>query len=146
MSNTLSIGEVAQRTGVSISALHFYERKGLIQSQRSNANHRLYPRSIIRRVTIIQVAQKVGMPLKEIAEALKALPNRKNISAQDWEKVSTGWRDDLDNRIDLLIGLRDQLNQCVGCGCLSLEECSLANKDDVLAEKGAGAHLLTNTA
>ena len=142
MASELTIGEVAHRTGVAVSALRFYERKGLIRSQRTAANHRVYARSVIRRVTIIQVAQKAGLSLAEIARAFAQLPMDRTISAADWAKVSTEWRNTVDQRIALLQGLRDQLTGCIGCGCLSVDECPLANKDDALAILGAGAHLL----
>lgn len=144
MEKELTIGEVAQRTGVAVSALHFYERKGLIQSERSAANHRVFPRSIIRRVTIIQVAQKAGITLAEVASALDGLPKDRPISARDWAKVSTAWRNRLNRRISLLTSLRDDLAGCIGCGCLSIDACPLANKDDRLAAKGSGAQLLTD--
>ena len=142
MQTEITIGEVAARTGIAVSALHFYERKGLIHSERSASNHRIYPRSILRRVTIIQIAQKAGMSLAEIAEAFGQLPKDRPISVKDWARVSKVWRDALDLRINLLQGLRDDLTGCIGCGCLSVDECPLANKDDKLAELGTGAHLL----
>lgn len=142
MSVELSVGEVASRTGVSVSALHFYERKKLIRSNRTASNHRVYPRNIIRRVTVIQIAQRAGLSLFEIADALEALPKDKAISTKDWARVSTAWRNDLDERIKLLISLREELTGCIGCGCLSVDECPLANKDDKLSELGSGPHLL----
>lgn len=142
MASELAIGEVSERTGVSVSALHFYERKNLIRSQRTSSNHRVYPRNIIRRVTVIQIAQRAGLSLAEIAAALDQLPEDRAISASDWGRVSTTWRDDLTQRIELLTNLRDELTGCIGCGCLSVNECPLANKDDKLAKFGAGAHLL----
>lgn len=142
MAGELAIGVVSERTGVSVSALHFYERKNLIRSQRTASNHRVYPRNIIRRVTVIQIAQRAGLSLAAIAGALDQLPKDRAISARDWGRVSTVWRDDLTERIELLTSLRDELTGCIGCGCLSVDECPLANKDDKLAELGAGAHLL----
>ncbi|MGY9036586.1 MAG: redox-sensitive transcriptional activator SoxR [Rhodobacterales bacterium] len=142
MAGELPIGEVSDRTGVSVSALHFYERKNLIRSQRTGSNHRVYPRNIIRRVTVIQIAQRAGLSLAAIAHALDQLPKDRAISAMDWGRVSTAWRDDLTERIELLTSLRDELTGCIGCGCLSVDECPLANKGDKLAELGAGAHLL----
>lgn len=138
----LSVGEVATRTGVSVSALHFYERKKLIKSERTASNHRVYPRNIIRRVTVIQIAQKAGLSLAEISSALEALPKDRTISAKDWARVSTVWRDGLTTRIKLLNSLRDELTGCIGCGCLSVDECPLANADDKLSELGSGPHLL----
>ncbi|MEM9474728.1 MAG: redox-sensitive transcriptional activator SoxR [Pseudomonadota bacterium] len=142
MAHELTVGEVARRTGVAVSALHFYERKGLIRSERSAANHRVYPRNIIRRVTIIQIAQKAGVSLTEVARAFATLPTDRAISAKDWARVSTLWRDGLQDRIALLTALRDDLTGCIGCGCLSVDECPLANTDDKLGALGAGAHLL----
>lgn len=142
METGLTIGEVATRTGVAVSALHFYERKGLIRSERNAANHRVFPRSIIRRVTVIQIAQKAGITLAEVAAAFEKLPRHRPISARDWAQVSTVWRNRLDRRISLLASLRDELDGCIGCGCLSIDACPLANKDDRLAAKGAGAQLL----
>mgnify|MGYP001794506432 CR=1 FL=1 len=141
----LTVGEVAKRTGVSISALHFYERRGLIRSERTPSNHRVYPRNVIRRVTVIQIAQRAGLSLAEIASALDPLPNDRAISAKDWAQVSTRWRDDLSARIALLTSLRDDLTGCIGCGCLSVDECPLANADDKLSKLGSGPHLLGNT-
>jgi len=137
----LSVGEVARRTGVAVSALHFYERKGLIWSERSRANHRVYTRSVIRRVTVIQIAQRAGLTLNEIAAAFAPLPKDRAISAKDWETVSTAWRDTLTERIALMTSLRDDLTRCIGCGCLSVDECPLANEGDRLATRGPGAHL-----
>ena len=142
MAHELTVGEVARRTGVAVSALHFYERKGLIRSERSPANHRVYPRNIIRRVTIIQIAQKAGVSLAEVARAFATLPTDRASSAQDWAWGSTIWRDGLQDRIALLTALRDDLTGCIGCGCLSVDECPLATTDDKLAALGAGAHLL----
>ncbi|MEM6409688.1 MAG: redox-sensitive transcriptional activator SoxR [Pseudomonadota bacterium] len=142
LASELSVGEVAERTGVAVSALHFYERKGLIHSERTASNHRVYRRSVIRRVTVIQVAQRAGLSLAEIAAALEALPMDRAISVKDWALVSTNWRDVLEERIALLKGLRDNLTSCIGCGCLSVDECPLVNEGDRLADRGAGAHLL----
>ena len=141
----LSIGDVAKRTGVSISALHFYERKGLIRSERDSANRRIYARSIIRQVTVIKIAQKVGISLADIAEAFNNFPEDSQITAKDWSNVSATWRDELNIRINLLTSLRDELAGCIGCGCLSIDVCPLVNKNDKLSSKGAGAHLLDST-
>ena len=138
----LSIGEVARRTGVSVSALHFYERKDLIHSERTASNHRVYARNVIRRVTVIQIAQRAGLSLAEIARALAHLPKDRAISVKDWTRVSKEWRDDLSARIDLLTSLRDELTGCIGCGCLSVDACPLANADDKLSKLGSGPHLL----
>jgi MerR family redox-sensitive transcriptional activator SoxR len=138
----LSVGELAARSGVAVSALHFYEAKGLIVSLRSNGNQRRYPRGMLRRVALIKVAQRTGIPLAEIKAALDTLPMDRASSAEDWRRLSAGWRADLDARIRALTAMRDQLDSCIGCGCLSLEECPLRNPGDVLGEKGPGAHLL----
>ncbi|MDF3935940.1 redox-sensitive transcriptional activator SoxR [Pseudomonas citronellolis] len=136
----LSVGELARRSGVAVSALHFYEAKGLIHSTRNAGNQRRYPRDALRRVAVIKVAQRVGIPLGEIAEALAGLPAGRSPLAADWARLSARWRDDLDERIAKLMLLRDQLNGCIGCGCLSLDACPLRNPGDRLAEQGPGAH------
>ena len=136
----LSVGELARRSGVAVSALHFYEAKGLIASNRNAGNQRRYPREALRRVAVIKVAQRVGIPLAEIAGALSALPQGRNPTAADWAALSARWREDLDQRIAKLQMLRDQLDGCIGCGCLSLEACPLRNPGDQLAAEGPGAH------
>jgi MerR family redox-sensitive transcriptional activator SoxR len=138
----LSVGEVARRSGVAVSALHFYEAKGLIRSTRSSGNQRRYPREVLRRVAIIKVAQRVGLPLAAIRKALASLPEGRTPNAADWKALSTAWRAELDLRIDRLTKLRDQLDQCIGCGCLSVESCRLRNPHDELAKEGPGARLL----
>lgn len=138
----ISIGELSCRTGVAVSALHFYERKGLITARRTRANHRVYPRSAIRLVTVIQIAQRAGLSLGEIAEALAPYPSDRALSVQSWDSLSSAWRDALDARISLLTRLRDTLSSCIGCGCLSLESCPLANEGDRLAALGPGAHIV----
>lgn len=138
----LSVGEVAQRAGVAVSALHFYEQKGLIRSARSSGNQRRYPRGVLRRVALIKVAQRVGIPLAEVAQALAVLPPDRRPNAEDWRKLSRAWRADLDARITRLQRMRDQLDGCIGCGCLSLTDCPLRNPDDALAAEGSGARLL----
>ena len=136
----LSVGELARRSGVAVSALHFYEAKGLIASYRNAGNQRRYPRETLRRVAVIKVAQRVGIPLVEIAAALGELPQGRNPTAADWAALSARWREDLDQRIDKLLLLRNQLDGCIGCGCLSLEACPLRNPGDQLATRGPGAH------
>jgi len=138
----LSVGEVAERSGVAVSTLHFYEAKGLIHSNRNRGNQRRYPRSVLRRVAVIKVAQKTGIPLAEIGEALSVLPHDRPLTAEDWRQLSERWRDALDRRIDQLQSLRDHLTGCIGCGCLSMSDCPLRNPMDTLAEKGGGPHLL----
>ncbi|MHA1566810.1 MAG: redox-sensitive transcriptional activator SoxR, partial [Alphaproteobacteria bacterium] len=138
----LSVGEVAARGGIAVSAIHFYESKGLIESWRNNRNHRRYPRGVLRRLSVIKVAQRAGIPLREIKEALATLPNENNVTAGDWSKLATEWRADLDDRINRLTRLRESLGDCIGCGCLSVKECELMNADDKLSEQGSGPRLL----
>lgn len=138
----LGVGEVAKRSGVAVSALHFYERKGLIRSRRSDGNQRRYPREVLRRVAVIKVAQRVGIPLAEIREALSALPDERTPTAEDWQALSRNWRADLDQRIERLVRLRDELDGCIACGCLSIKDCPLRNPWDVLSEEGPGPRLL----
>ncbi len=141
-SRFLSVGEVARRAGVAVSALHFYETRGLIQSLRSPGNQRRYPRGVLRRVAVIKVAQRAGVPLAEIATALAALPDGRAPTAADWAAMSVRWKADLEARIERLGRLRDQLSLCIGCGCLSLDTCPLRNPDDRLGGAGPGARLL----
>jgi len=138
----LTPGEVARRSGVAVSALHFYERKGLIHSVRSSGNQRRYTRDVLRRVAVIKVAQRIGIPLAEIGRALAELPEGRTPNAHDWKRLSARWRQDLDERIRGLTQLRDQLDGCIGCGCLSINACRLRNPLDELSEEGAGPRLL----
>lgn len=138
----LTIGEVAKRSGLAVSALHFYERRHLISSTRTEGNQRRYPRDVLRRLAVIQVAQRVGVPLKEIAEALRTLPQGRTPTRRDWTRLSAHWRASLDARIDGLTRLRDQLDTCIGCGCLSIRRCGLYNPGDVRAGAGPGPRLL----
>lgn len=142
MEQTLKVGELAQRSGVSVSALHFYEKKGLIRSTRNSGNQRLYPRAVLRRVAIIKVAQQLGMSLAEIKQAIAILPMNKSASQADWQKLSQFWHAQLEARIAKLSKLRDELSSCIGCGCLSVDACALRNPDDELGLDGAGAVLL----
>jgi MerR family redox-sensitive transcriptional activator SoxR len=142
MPRELSVGEVAERSGIAVSTLHFYETKGLIHSQRNRGNQRRYPRSILRRVAVIKVAQRTGIPLSEIADALSVLPHDRPLTVQDWRKLSETWRRQLDDRIARLTKLRNQLDGCIGCGCLSMRECPLRNPLDALAAEGPGPRLL----
>ncbi|QHG66051.1 redox-sensitive transcriptional activator SoxR [Pseudomonas putida] len=137
----LSVGQLAARSGVAVTALHFYETKGLIQSTRNAGNQRRYPRAMLRRVAVIKMAQRLGIPLAEIASALAALPNDHTPTAEDWQRLSARWREDLNHRIDEMVRLRDQLDGCIGCGCMSLKECPLRNRQDHLADEGPGPHL-----
>lgn len=138
----LTVGEVAKRTGVAVSALRFYESKGLIKSRRSAGNHRLYPREVLRRIAVIKVAQRTGLSLDEIRTYLAQLPDSRRPTKADWTRLSTAWKADLQERIAQLIRLRDQLDECIGCGCLSLADCPLRNPDDELAAEGPGPRLL----
>ena len=138
----LSVGEVARRSGLAVSALHFYEAEGLIRSHRTQGNQRRYAREVLRRVAIIKVAQRAGMPLKTIREAFKALPQERTPTVADWARLSSGWKQELERRIDRLTRLRDHLNGCIGCGCLSVRDCPLHNPFDRLAEEGPGPRLL----
>jgi MerR family redox-sensitive transcriptional activator SoxR len=138
----LGVGDVAKRCGVAVSAIHFYEAKGLISSWRSAGNQRRYPREVLRRVSIIKVAQRLGIPIASVKEALDSLPKARTPNDHDWKKLSSRWRTDLEGRIATLTRLRDQLAGCIGCGCLSMKECPLRNPWDELAGKGPGAHLL----
>lgn len=135
----LTPGELAHRAGVAVSALHFYEREGLISSRRTSGNQRRYARDTLRRVAFIRMSQRLGIPLARVREALATLPTDRVPTSKDWAKLSAGWRQDLDDRIVHLQRLRDNLADCIGCGCLSLKSCLLSNPGDVLAEHGPGA-------
>jgi MerR family transcriptional regulator, redox-sensitive transcriptional activator SoxR len=139
----LSVGEVAERSGVAVSAIHFYERKGLIQPWRSRGNQRRYERATLRRIAIIKVAQMLGIPLAEIRARFAALPADRTPNKADWARLAADWRGELDRRIGQLTRLRDRLDGCIGCGCLSVEVCPLRNPGDRLAERGPGPHYLT---
>ena len=142
MAAELSVGELAARSGVAVSTLHFYENKGLIRSRRTAGNQRRYGRDVLRRVAIIKVAQRTGMTLEAIREAFETLPRDRTPTVADWRRLSAAWRGELDARIARLERLRDQLDGCIGCGCLSLESCPLRNPADALAAEGSGARLL----
>jgi MerR family redox-sensitive transcriptional activator SoxR len=134
----LTPSEMAVRSGVAVSALHFYEREGLISSRRTSGNQRRYARDTLRRVAFIRMSQRLGIPLARIREALATLPTDRVPTSKDWARLSAGWREDLDQRIVHLQRLRDNLAGCIGCGCLSLKVCALANPGDVLSEEGPG--------
>lgn len=138
----LAIGDVVERTGVAASALRFYEEEGLLDPDRTPAGHRRYPRELLRRVSFIRAAQEVGIPLAEVRDALATLPDGRTPTKQDWARLSRGWRARLDDRIAALERLRDRLDGCIGCGCLSLERCRIVNPDDEAAERGPGSRLL----
>jgi MerR family transcriptional regulator, redox-sensitive transcriptional activator SoxR len=138
----LTVGQLAQRSGVAVSALHFYEAEGLISARRTSGNQRRYRREMLRRVAFIRASQRVGIPLKTIRQALDRLPNNRTPNRRDWERLSAAWRKDLDERIAQLEHLRDRLNGCIGCGCLSIDRCKLTNPDDVMGDEGPGARNL----
>ncbi|KNG95346.1 redox-sensitive transcriptional activator SoxR [Pseudaestuariivita atlantica] len=137
--NDLSVGEMAKRAGVAVSTLHYYEAEGLIESWRTPANHRRYDRRQLRRVAIIRVALQVGIPLREVREMLSGLPSGRAVTAADWAKAGAIWQDRLRRRIALLERLAGQMDHCIGCGCLSLENCPLYNRNDALGAEGPGA-------
>jgi len=138
----LTIGELASRSGVATSALRFYETKGLIASQRSDGNQRRYPRATLRRVALIRAGQEVGLSLAELAEALSQLPYDKTPTKTDWERLSKSWRTRLDTQIAELVALRDELTDCIGCGCLSLRSCAIFNPGDAASGLGTGPRYL----
>lgn len=138
MTDLLTIGELSRRSGAAPSALRFYERRGLLSSVRTVGNQRRYERSQLRRVAFIRVSQQVGVSLEEIGLALDSLPLGRTPTKADWARLSRRWRSRLDERIALLERLRDDLDDCIGCGCLSLRSCRLSNRDDVLASLGPG--------
>jgi MerR family redox-sensitive transcriptional activator SoxR len=138
----LTVGEVAERSGVAVSAVRFYESQGLIKSTRNAGNQRRFARETLRRVAVIKVAQRLGIPLASIHEALKSLPEGRTPTAADWNRLSARWRAELDDRIEKLQQLRNQLSTCIGCGCLSLQDCPLRNPLDSLSQQGPGPRLL----
>jgi len=135
---TVTIGEMSERTGVAPSALRYYEREGLIHAGRSEGGQRRYSRDIIRRVSFIKVAQQVGLSLDDIRAALASLPDSRTPSQRDWQRLSKAWRPRIEAQIGMLERLRDRLDGCIGCGCLSLKFCQLLNPDDSVAERGPG--------
>jgi MerR family transcriptional regulator, redox-sensitive transcriptional activator SoxR len=138
----LSIGEVAERTGVSASALRYYERERLIRSERSDGGQRRFHRDMLRTIAFVRIAQRVGLTLEEIREALATLPAERTPNRADWERLSRSWRPRLDDQIAVLERLRDELTSCIGCGCLSLRACALYNRDDAAAALGSGPRYL----
>ena len=134
----ITIGQLSKRTGVAVSAIRFYEERGLLQSLRTGGNQRRFLRGDIRRVSFILIAQRLGLALGEIEQQLAALPEGRNPTQGDWQRISRSMREQIDRRIGLLTRARNQLDQCIGCGCLSLEKCRLYNKDDRLGLKGPG--------
>ena len=138
----LTVGQLSARSGAAVSALRFYEARGLIASRRTAGNQRRYPRHMLRRVAFIRASQRVGLPLATIKQALDQLGDSRTPTRSDWARLSASWRDDLDARIAQLQRLRDNLTGCIGCGCLSLDTCKLANPDDRLGNDGPGARNL----
>jgi MerR family redox-sensitive transcriptional activator SoxR len=138
----LSIGQLSARSGVATSALRYYEELGLIAAERSGGNQRRYAQATLRRVAFIRSAQRVGLTLDEIAEALATLPAGRTPTKADWARLSRSWRPRIDAQIDRLERLRDKLDSCIGCGCLSLRTCALNNPDDEVAPRGPGAVFL----
>ena len=138
----LTVGLVAKRCGVKVSTLHFYEEKGLIKSLRNQGNQRRYKKDVLRRISVIKAAQKVGVSLDNIKQAFEALPDNRTPDTKDWQRLATQWQDQLNARIDYLANLRDSLSGCIGCGCLSMKNCTIYNKNDKLAAQGTGAVIL----
>jgi len=138
----MTIGELSARSGVSASALRFYERQGLIAAQRTSGNQRRYPGVTLRRVALVQAGKAAGIPLERIRAALDTLPEGKSPTKRDWERLSSSWRAELDRRIATLEAIRGRLTTCIGCGCLSLKTCALLNPGDEAAARGPGAHYL----
>lgn len=138
----LTVGELAERAGVATSALRFYETKGLISSERTSGNQRRYHRPMLRRVALIRAGQEVGLSLGEISDALASLPHDRTPTKADWGRLSRSWRQRLDAQISELQALRDELTDCIGCGCLSLQSCAILNPSDTVAGKGTGARYL----
>ena len=140
----LAIGQVADRTGVAVSALRYYEQEGLIRSERSRGGQRRFPRDVLRRVAFVKIAQQVGLSLEAIRTALAGLPDDRTPTRADWTRLSASWRPLLDQRIATLERLRDDLDSCIGCGCLSLRACALYNPGDAAASLGEGARYLVS--
>ncbi len=138
----LTIGDVAHRSGFPPSALRFYEREGLLRTTRTSGGQRRYERSVLRRLAFIRAARTLGVPLDEVRDGLDRLPDGRTPTKADWSRLSKAWRGRLDEQIDALVALRDGLDSCIGCGCLSLARCRLYNPDDRVAEAGSGARLL----
>lgn len=138
----LSVGFVAKRAGIKVSALHFYEQKGLIFSRRNQGNQRRYHPEVLRRISVIKAAQKMGVSLERIKTAFASLPKNRTPTKEDWQTLSNQWQQDLNQQIQYLTNLKDLLTGCIGCGCLSMQHCPIYNPDDKLAEKGSGPVIL----
>ena len=146
MAGELTIGELSSRSGVSASALRFYEREGLIESRRTDGNQRRYPSVTLRRVALVQAGKAAGIPLERVRAALDTLPNGKSPTKRDWERLSRSWAAEVDARIAMLQAIRTRLTTCIGCGCLSLKTCGLLNPDDAAAALGPGARYFQRAA
>ena len=138
----LTIGEIAQRSGIATSAIRYYERIGLIRAERTLGNQRRYRRDVLRRIAFVRIAQRVGLSLDEIVDSLSALPIDRAPTSHDWQRMTGGWRDRIDERIRILEALRGGLTACIGCGCLSLRTCALANPGDGAGRSGSGPRYL----
>lgn len=138
----LSVGEVARRSGVAVSTVHFYEAKGLIKGWRTDGNQRRYPRTVLRRIAVLRIAQRAGIPLAVVKDHFDQMPADRAITLAEWQRLNTAWQAMLDERITALLQLRNDLANCIGCGCLSLEECPLRNPDDALGHDGPGPRRL----
>ena len=138
----LSIGQLAARTGFAVSAIRYYEAQGLIRSERNAGGHRRFPRAVIRRLSFIRIAQQFGFPLERIREEMSKLPDNRTPTKADWTGIGETFREDLDAQIAALTALRDRLDGCIGCGCLSLETCALYNPEDKAASRGSGPRYL----
>lgn len=144
MVHDVTIGELSARTGVATSALRFYQEQGLLHAERSESGQRRYARDAIRRVSFIRVAQQLGLSLDEISEALRSLPDHRTPTQRDWAKLSQSWRPRIDEQIAMLERLRDRLEHCIGCGCLSLRVCHIVNPGDAVAVRGPGARYVVD--
>jgi MerR family redox-sensitive transcriptional activator SoxR len=142
MARELTIGDLSERSGVSQSALRFYERHGLLDARRTDGNQRRYPSVALRRVALVQAGRAAGIPLERIRQALDTLPAGASPTKRDWERLSRSWRHEIDERIAALEAIRGRLTTCIGCGCLSLRTCALLNPEDEAAVRGGGAHYL----
>ena len=142
MPHELTIGELSARSGVSQSALRFYERQGLISARRTGGNQRRFPGVTLRRVALVQAGKAAGIPLERIRAALDELPDGKTPTKRDWERLSRSWWQEIDERIETLLAIRGRLTTCIGCGCLSLKTCALLNPEDEAGSLGGGAHYL----
>jgi MerR family transcriptional regulator, redox-sensitive transcriptional activator SoxR len=138
MEQLLTIGQVAERSGLATSAIRFYEQRGMVHAERGSGGHRTFRRDVLRRIAFIRIAQRVGLSLDEIMTALAGLPPDRAPSRQDWQRLTRGWRQRIEERIAVLEALRSGLSSCIGCGCLSLRTCALSNPDDAAASLGSG--------